>query len=198
MHRVAADGDADSEVIFDGFPNAFATSMRRDGTILGYRVHTDSARDIFMIAPDGTFEMVLDTRYNERAGAFSPNGAAFAYVSDEEGSDAVYVRQFPNSGRRWRASPGLGVSPVWSRDGKTLYYVGGDTIFAAPVVRLPTIRIGEPEEVYTSNRLGVDEFGLASFDSLPDGGLVLSLREPTDTRTRVVLDWDPGVATAAD
>ena len=33
--------------------------------------------------------------------------------------------------------------------------------------------------------------------TLPDGGLVLSLREPTDTRTRVVLGWDPG-ATAAD
>ena len=54
----------------------------------------------------------------------SPDGRWLAYVSDETGSNEVYVRGFPdvNSGI-WRVSTRGGVMPMWADGGRELYYL---------------------------------------------------------------------------
>ena len=54
----------------------------------------------------------------------SPDGHWLAYVSDETGSNEVYVRAFPdvNSGV-WRVSTRGGVMPMWADGGRELYYL---------------------------------------------------------------------------
>lgn len=56
--------------------------------------------------------------------AVSPDGRWLAYVSDETGSNQVYVRAFPdlNSGV-WRVSTRGGVMPMWAYRGRELYYL---------------------------------------------------------------------------
>lgn len=56
--------------------------------------------------------------------ALSPDGRWLAYVSDETGSNQVYVRAFPgvNSGV-WRVSTRGGVMPVWANSGRELFYL---------------------------------------------------------------------------
>jgi Tol biopolymer transport system component len=89
----------------------------------------------------------LCTEYNEMDGRFSPDMRWVAYVSDESGSNEIYVRSFSQgsgessaTGGKWQVSVGGGTGPRWRRDGKELYYrtpngkvmavaVAADTVF---------------------------------------------------------------------
>jgi eukaryotic-like serine/threonine-protein kinase len=54
--------------------------------------------------------------------AFSPDGRWIAYTSLESGAYEVYVRTFPDSGRRWQVSNRGGSIARWARDGRRLFY----------------------------------------------------------------------------
>jgi hypothetical protein len=54
--------------------------------------------------------------------AFSPDGHWIAYVSLEEGTYEVYVREYPDRGHKWRVSDHGGTTAAWSRDGRRLFY----------------------------------------------------------------------------
>jgi Tol biopolymer transport system component len=168
------------------------TSLGPDGTIMGYQIHPETNRDIWALSPAGDVSMVLATRHNERAGVISPDGALFAYVSDEEGTDEVYIRQFPDSGRRWRVSQEGGIAPVWTRQGDELLYRRGDEIVKVSVAGSDAARrLGSPQVVFAGDRISLDRFGNPTYDVFPNGDLVIPLTEPSDIRTRVVLNWRP-------
>jgi dipeptidyl aminopeptidase/acylaminoacyl peptidase len=68
----------------------------------------------------------LQTSFNELDGHFSPDGKWVAYVSNENGSDQVYVAPFPGPGGKWQISTAGGSRPTWRRDGKEIVYLGAD------------------------------------------------------------------------
>jgi serine/threonine-protein kinase len=71
----------------------------------------------------------LNTKANESYPEVSPDGRWMAYVSDESGRDEVYVRPFPGPGGKQQISSDGGGNPIWSRDGKQLFYLNvGDII----------------------------------------------------------------------
>jgi hypothetical protein len=191
VFAIAPDGGDVREVVTLDH-ESLPTSAGPDGTLMGYLIHPETSRDIWMLSPDGELTMVLESRHNERAGVIAPDGMRFAYVSDEEGGDEVYIRQLPDSGRKWRVSTAGGMAPIWSRDGRQLLYRQGDTIMTVSVDGSGSApRIGQPRAVFTSDRIYTDRFGNQTFDTAPDGSLVIPLTEPSDVRTRVVLNWQP-------
>ena len=91
-------------------------------------------------------EMLLNTRYRESNAEVSPDGDWLAYQSDESTVNEIYVRPFPdvNTSRR-QVSTGGGTRPLWSRDGRELFYfVPPDTIMAVPVEPGKELRFGRP------------------------------------------------------
>ena len=83
-------------------------------------------------------------------GEISPDGHWLAYESNESGRAEVYVRPFPNVETALRpVSTGGGTRPVWSRNGRELFYfVEPDTIMAVPVIRAGSdITFGTPKQV---------------------------------------------------
>ena len=64
----------------------------------------------------------MRTQFNERSPSFSPDGRWLAYASDESGAYQVYVRAFPDKGGKWQISNGGGVYPVFSRNGRELFF----------------------------------------------------------------------------
>ncbi len=133
--------------------------------------------------------MLLETPANERAPSIAPVGRLFAYVSDEEGSDQIYLRDLDALERRWRVSTEGGVSPVWSRDGRELYFVRGNSIFGVEVRTGGGVRIGDERLVFSHDRLTRDDWGNRTFDSLPDGGFLVSVQEESKVSLRVVLGF---------
>ena len=73
-----------------------------------------------------------------------------AYTSNESGQAQVYVRPFPevDSGGRWQVSTSGGGSPLWSRDGRELFYRSGDAVMVVSVNTDLTFRLETPKILF--------------------------------------------------
>jgi serine/threonine-protein kinase len=81
----------------------------------------------------GTPVVYLQTPANERSPALSPDGHWLAYSSDESGTYQIYVRAFPDKGAKWQISNSGGIYPMWSRNGRELFFETTDNrIMVAP------------------------------------------------------------------
>ena len=67
---------------------------------------------------------LLQEPYYERNAELSPDGKWMAYQSDESEQYEIYVRSFPNVDDDLAlVSNAGGVMPLWSRDGRELFYL---------------------------------------------------------------------------
>jgi len=83
-----------------------------------------------------TVEPFLVTEFTEWRPRISPDGRWVAYESDESGTPEVYVRSFPEGGRPWSISRGVGLAPMWSRSGGEIVYGVPGAGFVAATVEL--------------------------------------------------------------
>ena len=149
-----ADGSGEAKVLLATPRNEFITDWSRDGKYLLYWLDDpETAADLWYLEhnEDGsTWEPhpFLHTAFNERAAKFSPDGRYVAYVSDESGEWEVYVRPFPQGGRRSTVSSNGGTQPRWSRDGKELFYVEGSTLVAVSVSSGATFSVGSARRLF--------------------------------------------------
>jgi serine/threonine-protein kinase len=100
--------------------------ISRDGRWVAYRVGGGvGTRDIYLVdlAGDSAGRPLIADSFNEHSPDISPDGRFIAYGSNESGRDEVYVRTFPDvSGGKWLISTRGAREPVWSPDGRTVYY----------------------------------------------------------------------------
>jgi serine/threonine protein kinase/WD40 repeat protein len=57
---------------------------------------------------------------------FSPDGRWLAFSLGETGLSEVYVKPFPGPGGKWRISVGGGQYPIWSPNGRELFFLSSD------------------------------------------------------------------------
>ncbi len=94
-------------------------------------------------------ETFLETGFQTYSARFSPDGRWVAYDSDESGEQEVYVRPFPGPGGVVRISTAGGRHPVWSRDGRELFYVAGfGGVTSVPVKSSPRFEAGKPVPLF--------------------------------------------------
>ena len=75
----------------------------------------------------GEAEDLIRTPNNEQNADVSPDGRWIAYKSDESGRNEVSVRPFPKVGAGSRqVSVSGGTRPLWSRDGRELFFLDPD------------------------------------------------------------------------
>ncbi len=95
---------------------------------------------------------VLESRFDEIEGQFSPDGRWLAYASNESGRYEIYIRTFPEAGGKWQISAAGGVQPRWRRDGRELNHVAPDTRLMAVPTRLTpdtrTLEAGTPAALF--------------------------------------------------
>ncbi len=70
----------------------------------------------------GRPEIFLRTPANEVFPVFSPDGRWIAYQSNESGAEQIHVRPFPGPGGHWQVSTRGGQFPIWSRNGRELFF----------------------------------------------------------------------------
>ena len=146
------------------------TSWSPDGERLAV---FDSQSDIWILARDGDYQSFLAGPYNQRSGRFSPDGSAFAYVSDELGGEfQVYVTPYPDAGKRIPVSIDGGLSPIWSADGSKLYFRQGSKVMAANITLGPEIDVSTPVELF-DGPYTVDLSGHQRYDVAPDGRFLM-------------------------
>ena len=126
----------------------------------------------------------MRTSAEETAPAFSPDGHWIAYHSDKDRPDRpdVYVRAFPSGGVAQQVSNGGGTQPVWRGDHEIVYR-RGQSVMSVQIATAPTLRPGEPVELFrTPNNL---------IDVMPDGRLLMltATLAPPVTELEIVVNW---------
>lgn len=197
--RKAATGAGASEVVLTSERMIFAGDITPDGKQLLYMVNSaDTTWDIWALALDGSGDTfpLLQTEFVEVRPSLSPDGRWFAYNSSESGRAEVYVRQFPGPGGQWQLSTDGGVEPVWSADGREIFYVdSGRNLVSVPVSAGTTFEAGLPEPLFSPPLYPVTQ--RERFVVTEDGSrfLILSTASGEAVRpTTVVLNWDAGLA----
>jgi serine/threonine-protein kinase len=172
LARRAADGTGDTTILLDE-PNSWTQSISPDGRWLVYRLGLNTEYDLKVLdLTTGESRPMLAGPAFEHGGELSPNGRFLAYQSDESGSYEIFVRPFPNveGGRRWQVSIGGGTEPLWSRDGRELFYRSANRMMAAPVDTGAVFRSGSPVELFRGRyRSAVGRY----YDVAPDGSFVM-------------------------
>ena len=120
----------------------------------------------------------------------SPDGRWIAFVTNESGRDEVVVQPFPGPGGRVQVSSDGGTEPLWSRDGKRLFYRGGGLVMAATVAAGPGFAIATRDSVL------VDRFLYAAnphpnWDVMPDGKHFVFLQATDAGEMTVTANWLP-------
>jgi Tol biopolymer transport system component len=133
--RRAADGTGDLEIIAAGDGLRGDLTSTTDGRLLISNVSRGRGGgatgvgniDIVLVSPDGggsVEPLLADPAFDERYPSLSPNGRWLAYVSDETGRPEIYMRPFPDvDSRRETISTAGGTEPIWSHDGRELFYL---------------------------------------------------------------------------
>jgi Tol biopolymer transport system component len=90
--------------------------------------------DIFATSMQATGEnrKIVASEYGEFRAALAPSGRWLAYVSNRTGQNEVWVQGYP-SGAPVRVSSNGGDEPIWSVDGRELFYRRGQAMMAAAV-----------------------------------------------------------------
>ena len=92
---------------------------------------------------------LVQTPSEEYNGEISPDGRWLAYQSNITGAFEVYVQPFPEAaGDRWPVSTAGGTEPLWSRDGRELFYrAPNGAVMRVSVAPGSTWKAGTPTEL---------------------------------------------------
>jgi hypothetical protein len=129
------------------------------------------------------------TEFAEGAAKVSPNGQWLAYESNETKRFEVYVVTFPNPGGKWQISTGGGNAPVWSRDGRELFFVSADSRMMAVDIKASggKLEAGVPHALF--NVRG------GFFDVSKDGKFLIPtpVEQTAAVPMTVIVNWTAGL-----
>src|SRR5262249_8010303 len=132
--------------------------------------------------PDDQRE-VVSTNASELQPRVSPNGKWLAYTSNESGTFQLYVQQLPGPGTRVPVSVEHGIEPMWSRDGRLLYYISHNLLLAAHVDESSGFRATKQDTLFSFAEHGFVIHpppargpSLGSYDVFPNGDVAVLAR----------------------
>jgi Tol biopolymer transport system component len=195
--RLTKPGDGEEHI-----PEAWS----RDGNHLLFSVAKGSRYSLWALTLDGkTIERFGRVESADPFGAsFSPDGRWVAYAihkrprqsSPETG---VFVEPFPPTGEKHQAPrTGADYHPLWSPDGRSLFYVPGSNqlVVAVPITTGRTVAFGSPFAPTRSPRPDLSSNDMRGYDVLADGRFISVLRTFGDATStsfsgeiRVVNNW---------
>jgi len=199
MLSIATDGSTPTESLLPGSAPRIPASLSQDGKWLAYIETHDRRNQIWTRSmPQGEPKrFAASEEFNYTHPAFSPNGRWMAYVSDESGSREVHVQPFPGPGMKMRISTNGGTGPVWSPNGRELFYTepaarGKSKMMVVDILPGDGLNYGAPRSLFEGSWLtgGL----LPSYDITPDGQHFI-MAQPEDlpdqrvTKLNIVLNW---------
>jgi eukaryotic-like serine/threonine-protein kinase len=182
LYAQAADGTGAAERLTTSPNLQDATAVTPDGTRLIFtQTAPQTGADVLQVTVTGTHTItpLVQTPATERNGIVSPDGRWLAYEANDSGQMEIYVRPYPDvTSGRWQVSSGGGTQPLWSRDGRELFYVSpanalmrvGVEHSSSWMVTMPTMLLKGGSLITVSGNPG------RSYDVSPDGQRFLVLK----------------------
>ena len=197
----AADGSASERIVLQSkdtveFPDSFSPDSRF--LVYERKVPQNEIGFHLWALPlfgDGKPFPIVQSAFEERYPAVSPDGKWMAYQSNESGRWEIYITAFPGGGAKWQVSSVGGASAKWRKDSKEIFYLDpSDNLVAVDVnASGSAVQLGTPHSLFQA--IGIQrEYG--PYDVSADGKKFLinsgNLKEGSDPFT-LVLNWPAGL-----
>jgi hypothetical protein len=162
----------------------YAGSWSPDGKIVAmvetpWLASTAWVADIAMLdVHSGRVTPFLNSPFDEIEPEFSPDGRWLAYASNESGPYEVFVRAFPGPGSKHQVSSEGGTMPLWSRDGKQLFFRLRDEVWAVDVRPGGDFEATKPRLLFKNPAAADSEAGQRTYDVSIDGRFLMVTGEP--------------------
>ena len=198
IYRRAADGSSDEERLTTK-PDVVQSpsSVSPDGRFLvfnesGAQEVGGSGLWVMRLDGDPSPRHLFPQPAGEQNGQVSPDGQWIAYEATVASRIEIYVSPFPGPGPRHQVSKDGGAEPLWSRDGRELFFQDGARLMSAPVAPGSAFAAERPRLVY-EGRFLKSLNNRTSWSVTPDGSRFLRVQqvEPERAITRIdlVLNW---------
>jgi Tol biopolymer transport system component len=197
LRMVAADGSQPERILIKSDRNLLPVDVTSDGKWLLYEeakvgAPTDAELKAFPLVSGLQPLTVLEPVADGSNARLKPGSNDWlAYQSNQSGRAQVYLTRFPHPGAKYQVSKDGGVQPVWSKDGKTLYYL--DPYRKLTAVDIQTsgeaVQIGAAKPLFT---VGIrHSISTEAYDIARDGRFLVvdSITESTAPLV-LVTNWD--------
>src|SRR5581483_10924753 len=196
IHKKATSGPGQDEVIDGDARVKRPADWSRDGKYILEDTPGDpkTGGDVWVLPLEGEkkAQPYVQTEFQEGMPKLSPDGQWLAYSSWESKRAEVYVQTFPMRGGKWQVSIDGGSFPIWSKDGKELYFIGPDgKMMAAEVRSVPgkdgsTFERGVPKPLFDAHMEGG-----TWFDVSRDGKFLIPvhIEQPGVAPINIVVNW---------
>ncbi|HEX9698847.1 MAG TPA: protein kinase [Acidobacteriota bacterium] len=195
IHRKRADFTGERELLIQGTPGVFASSLTPDGKQLAMMTGdypTTLGISIASLTAGAEPRAWVDESFNEMTPMISPDGLWLAYVSNVSGENQVYVRPFPGPGVRIQVSNDGGTEPRWAPHGRELFYRRGATMTAVEVSAKAEFDLGARTPLFVNER-AIDDPWWVNYDIDADGQRFLMAERGSGQVARggivVVVNW---------
>jgi len=174
------------------FPSSWSAAARTILFVEG--AHTDTQSDIFALRPDGLRRPypLVATRAVERSPSFSPDGRWFAYSSDAGKGAQIFIRRFDQSSPPRQISTAGGISPMWSRDGKRVYYLDPSHTLMEVAYDEEHQSTGPPRGLFSTNSSDPHDWWTRGYSVAPDGRFLM-IRDVAGqsgaSQIHVIVNW---------
>jgi serine/threonine protein kinase len=213
LHWVSLDDSANPEIIIkheEGSRSDIPGSFSSDGKNLAF-TSIDSrplgsegldkwtAFDVFIASLNDSkwsYKSFADSHFSEGSPSFSHDNRWIAFVSDEDGTEQVYVQSFVNQGEKKLVSIDGGIEPVFNSNGREIFFRDDDKLMsrAVDITGSEVTFLDLPEKLFKIQSWYIDDLGpigrnYAVFD---DGQHFLVIQSPNDSsvnRINIVTNW---------
>jgi Tol biopolymer transport system component len=148
---------------------------------------TDAA--IIRNAGRGPLEPLVASRFNESFVGVSPDGRWISFVSDQSGREEVYVRDLAGERDQVLVSADGGNEPVWSPDGRELFYretkQENPYLVAAGIATTPALAVSKRTRLFPIGDI-VGTAPHANYGISPDGKTFVMVRSSPAARVMVI------------
>jgi len=132
----------------------------------------------------------LESPNNETDPRFAPSSDWVVYTGDETHRWEIYVQSFPDPGIKYQISINGGTNPVWSRDGKEIYFLSPDQQMMATSVKNmgAKLEFGIPKRLFDARMIpGANR---PNYDVSKDGKfLVVSQGTGSISTISLMVNW---------
>ncbi len=214
LYQKSSSGGGAEELLVESSQEKTVADWSADGRFLMYNSGDPQTDwDLWVVPMDGPSTgsgrkpwVFLKTRFQDRNGAFSPDGRWVAYMSNESGRSEIYIRPFaepsasgpaPNApAGQWSVSTMGGIYPRWRRDGKEIYYVGPNgEMMAAPITVAGSALVpGTPVTLFPTRIYGggADSQQGRQYDITRDGRfLINTVLDEASAPITLLQNWHP-------
>jgi serine/threonine-protein kinase len=177
------------------FPNAVTPDGK---TVIFRAVVPEGRNDLFVaeIGGDKTVRKLIASQHDETNAALSHDGAYVAFESDMTGNRReVFIRPFPDvEAYQVPVSTDGGSEPLWSPDGREIFYLGNDRLMAVRVTRASgRIELEKPVALFETGSYYFGGQG-RNYDVDPSGQRFVMVKNVSDGPAQprpitIVLNW---------